>query len=59
MDNGGLETAVEYPYKSYYGADGTCDSSTSDLRITVDKYYSISTEDNMETHVTNVGASLR
>jgi len=52
---GGLETNASYPYTSYMGGDGTCESNSNDYKITVDDYYYLSSETAMETHVLNYG----
>lgn len=52
---GGLESESDYPYESYYGSTGTCDSDSKDYEVTVEKYYYYSSEDDMETHVLETG----
>lgn len=62
MKAGGLENNSAYPYSSYYGTSGSClTSSTSEYKITISKYHSISgsspskTEDLMQQYVLTTG----
>eukprot|EP01038_Epipyxis_sp_PR26KG_P005640 gene5640-7786_t len=62
MSSGGLVSATEYPYTSYWAATGSCISSdTTNKLVTVEKYYSlvltdaVSTENNMAAYMLTTG----
>ena len=52
---GGLELESNYPYTSYYDVTGTCAVDGDKFVITVEEYYSISGETDMETHMLSTG----
>lgn len=52
---GGIELSSTYPYTSYYDVTGTCTSDSSDFVVTVDDYFSVSTETEMESYVLSTG----
>lgn len=55
IDAGGIETEDDYPYSSYYDVTGTCSDDSDDYEIKVKKYYTLSSEDDMETYVLGSG----
>ena len=56
-DAGGLELESDYPYVSYFDITGTCELSDSKnvFAVTLDKYYTLSSEDDMQTYVLSTG----
>jgi len=52
---GGLETNAAYPYTSYFDSDGTCKAAEKKFKVTVDEYYTINGEDDMEDYVKSTG----
>jgi len=52
---GGIESEAQYPYTSYYDVTGTCNSNSTNYRVTVDEYYMISDESDMISHIFSTG----
>lgn len=52
---GGLELESSYPYTSYYDVSGSCKSSDQKMKISVQGYHTIGSEDAMEAHVLKKG----
>ena len=52
---GGLQLDSAYPYTSYYDETGTCKVDSTKFKITVDEYYSVEGESNMQEHVLGTG----
>ena len=52
---GGLETNAAYPYTSYFDSDGTCKSSSKKYKVTIEEYYTVSGEEDMENYVKSTG----
>jgi len=52
---GGIMLDTDYPYTSYYDETGTCDVDSEDFKVTVDSYYTVSGETEMETYVLETG----
>eukprot|EP00616_Rhizochromulina_sp_CCMP1243_P019035 CAMPEP_0118961974 /NCGR_PEP_ID=MMETSP1173-20130426/476_1 /TAXON_ID=1034831 /ORGANISM="Rhizochromulina marina cf, Strain CCMP1243" /LENGTH=330 /DNA_ID=CAMNT_0006910183 /DNA_START=52 /DNA_END=1044 /DNA_ORIENTATION=+ len=54
---GGLESEDDYPYpySMYEGASGTCSSESSKYQVTVDEYYTVSSESQMASYVGSTG----
>ena len=55
QQTGGLETNSAYPYTSYFDSDGTCKSADKKYRVTIDEYYTVNGEDEMEDYVKSTG----
>jgi len=56
-DAGGLELESDYPYTSFFDITGSCEinDSTASYAVTLDKYYTVSSEDDMQTYVLSTG----
>eukprot|EP01035_Chromulina_nebulosa_P018337 gene18337-24028_t len=52
--NGGITTEANYPYTSYYGTTGTCQTGKTNV-VTVSSYYTISGESQMASFVQSTG----
>lgn len=52
---GGIQYESDYPYTSYYGVDGVCNSNSSNYAVTVEDYYSITGEEDMADYVISTG----
>jgi len=52
---GGIELESSYPYTSYYDTTGTCSVDGSKFLVTVDEYFSLSGESEMESHMLSTG----
>ena len=52
---GGLVADGTYPYGSYHGNTGSCDTSSSNYIVAVDDYYTIDDEDDMIDYVLGTG----
>lgn len=54
---GGLETDNDYPYEGLIkvGVTGSCDSNSRDYVVTVDNYYTLSSESAMASYVESTG----
>ena len=53
---GGLMLEASYPYTSYFDISGTCSvTSSSEYAVTVDKYYTVGSEDDMVDYVLGNG----
>jgi C1A family cysteine protease len=55
-ENGGITTNETYPYSSYYAVAGSCKTiPSSELTVTVNSFYFLENEDQMEEYVANIG----
>jgi C1A family cysteine protease len=54
-ENGGLELNASYPYTSYWGTTGTCDSDSKDYVVTVTDFSVVDGEESMADHVATTG----
>jgi len=52
---GGIEKASNYPYTSYFDVTGTCTSNSAKYVVTVDEYYTVADEDDMESYMLGTG----
>ena len=52
---GGLVADGTYPYGSYHGSTGSCDTSKTNYLVAVDDYYTIDDEDEMIDYVLSTG----
>ena len=52
---GGLVRESTYPYSSFYGTSGTCDTTKDDYVITVTDYYTVQGEEAMQNYVLSTG----
>jgi C1A family cysteine protease len=52
---GGLTRSSDYPYTSFYGTTGTCDTSKTNYVVTVDGYYAVEGEEDMKNYVLSTG----
>jgi C1A family cysteine protease len=52
---GGLNTATEYPYASFYGTTGNCITTKTNYVVTVDGYYAVEGEEDMKNYVMSTG----
>jgi hypothetical protein len=52
---GGLESNAAYPYTSYFDSDGTCKSSNKKYKVTIEEYYTVNGEEDMENYVKSTG----
>jgi C1A family cysteine protease len=52
---GGLNSAKNYPYVSYYGTTGDCQTTKTEYVVTVDRYYTLQSEEDMKEHVMSTG----
>jgi len=52
---GGISTETDYPYSSFYGTTGNCDTTKTNYKVTVDGYYSVDGEEDMKNYVLSTG----
>lgn len=52
---GGLTRETSYPYSSFWGVQTSCDMAKKEMVVTVDDYYTIMGEENMESYVLSTG----
>ena len=52
---GGIMLEADYPYTSFLDFESTCKSSSSSFAVTVDKYYTLESEDDMISYVQSKG----
>jgi C1A family cysteine protease len=53
---GGLVSVEDYPYKSYWDTTGECTLDVADAKLaTIDSFYKISKEEDMEAYVLSTG----
>lgn len=55
QDTGGVALEEDYPYTAYYADTGTCMENPDDFYMTIDGYYTISSEQQMIDHVKSTG----
>lgn len=53
--NGGVSSSDDYPYSSFYGSTGDCDTSKKSYGITVNSYHSVQGEESMKNYVMSTG----
>ena len=53
--NGGVTTSDDYPYSSFYGSTGDCDTSKKTYGITVASYHAVQGESSMQDYVMSTG----
>ena len=55
-DEGGVALSDTYPYTSYFDITGTCTlTDNTSLAVTLSKYYTLTSEDDMEDYVLATG----
>jgi C1A family cysteine protease len=53
--NGGVSSSDDYPYSSFYGSTGDCDTTKKTYGITVTSYHSVQGEESMKNYVMGTG----